>query len=688
MQELLEAFENDVKMRVVRGKVQEHLSTWEKTQTKIEPPRRQPPLPPPPAPYVKPEALPSTSSIPTPFAPPPLATESTPQPSIKGGLATLSFAKRNKGQNGSTAAPRSRQRSVSRISSEAPSESPAPAPHAYLRDHDMSEEDGEEEVKKPVRRPVGRPRKNPLPPNSQAPTNTNKGRKPARIASESEGEEMKVRRKKQEDKDKKKREKDKEREKKLKKAKVHLSYTSSEGEDGEEEEETRDLDPPPLRMEDLVSRSTSPELNMKPIEEYRRERSGEVDEEEEEEEPSFIKKLMKKKHGLSALTEEEEAMQIDGDVSAMPTPDATAPSPSLHGPEEEEEEQEDSGSDSDRPLSPATIRAKRLRRVSALPRRPVTSDPFEAGIAADEEDLFYLKLAIERLQLGHDFQPTPPGSEDESNNLKHPSGCARTEGFYKVTIEEKMANRPASNRAKAAADSGASAVAVSRLARANTRGLVRGMELHKKVTATDTDVLKFNQLKTRKKQLTFSRSGIEGYGLFAKERVSCISLLLAEPCADRRSRNSHRHIPQGDMVIEYVGELIRQQVADLREKAYERQGIGSSYLFRVDEDLVVDATKKGNLGYVLFSTLRLLTTRADSRLVHIVDSSIIAVHRIVRQRSLRSTESRRLLFTQKPSLNREMKSLMVSLPFLYEHCFIVIDAVLFCRRLPFPHRGG
>lgn len=57
-----------------------------------------------------------------------------------------------------------------------------------------------------------------------------------------------------------------------------------------------------------------------------------------------------------------------------------------------------------------------------------------------------------------------------------------------------------------------------------------------------------------------------------------------------------RHIPVGDMVIEYVGELIRQTVADRREKAYERSGIGSSYLFRVDEDLVVDATKKGNLG--------------------------------------------------------------------------------------------
>ena len=28
---------------------------------------------------------------------------------------------------------------------------------------------------------------------------------------------------------------------------------------------------------------------------------------------------------------------------------------------------------------------------------------------------------------------------------------------------------------------------------------------------------------------------------------------------------------------------------------YEAQGIGSSYLFRVDEDTIIDATKTGNL---------------------------------------------------------------------------------------------
>ncbi|ORY89323.1 hypothetical protein BCR35DRAFT_300456 [Leucosporidium creatinivorum] len=228
--------------------------------------------------------------------------------------------------------------------------------------------------------------------------------------------------------------------------------------------------------------------------------------------------------------------------------------------------------------------ARKAAEKAARARIPTsTPDPFELGIAADEEDLYYVKLALQRFKAGQNMHPSPPPSDDEENHptRRHATGSARTEGYYHVTVAEKLANRPPSAKAKPVNETGErattdSGVAVSRLARANTRGLVRGMELHKKVTATDTDVLKFNQLRTRKKQLTFSRSGIEGYGLFAMEQI------LA-----------------GEMVIEYVGELIRQQVADRREKAYERQGIGSSYLFRVDEDLVVDATKKGNLGRLI-----------------------------------------------------------------------------------------
>jgi histone-lysine N-methyltransferase SETD1 len=44
-----------------------------------------------------------------------------------------------------------------------------------------------------------------------------------------------------------------------------------------------------------------------------------------------------------------------------------------------------------------------------------------------------------------------------------------------------------------------------------------------------------------------------------------------------------------------VGELVRQKVADMREIKYEKQGVGSSYLFRMLDDEIVDATKKGGI---------------------------------------------------------------------------------------------
>ncbi|KAK9522481.1 hypothetical protein VZT92_018942 [Zoarces viviparus] len=88
----------------------------------------------------------------------------------------------------------------------------------------------------------------------------------------------------------------------------------------------------------------------------------------------------------------------------------------------------------------------------------------------------------------------------------------------------------------------------------------------------DSDLVKFNQLKFRKKRIRFTRSHIHEWGLFAMEPIA------AE-----------------EMVIEYVGQIIRQVIADMREQRYEEEGIGSSYLFRVDQDTIIDATKFGNL---------------------------------------------------------------------------------------------
>ena len=51
----------------------------------------------------------------------------------------------------------------------------------------------------------------------------------------------------------------------------------------------------------------------------------------------------------------------------------------------------------------------------------------------------------------------------------------------------------------------------------------------------------------------------------------------------------------GEIVIEYVGEIITNKIADFREKEYNDRGFGDCYMFRVDNEKIIDATKYGNL---------------------------------------------------------------------------------------------
>ncbi|XP_024992219.1 histone-lysine N-methyltransferase ATXR7 isoform X1 [Cynara cardunculus var. scolymus] len=110
----------------------------------------------------------------------------------------------------------------------------------------------------------------------------------------------------------------------------------------------------------------------------------------------------------------------------------------------------------------------------------------------------------------------------------------------------------------------------------NVKGLsarTNRVKLRSLLAAADgADLLKATQLKARKKRLRFQRSKIHDWGLVALEPIE------AE-----------------DFVIEYVGELIRPRISDIRERHYERMGIGSSYLFRLDDGYVVDATKRGGI---------------------------------------------------------------------------------------------
>lgn len=91
-------------------------------------------------------------------------------------------------------------------------------------------------------------------------------------------------------------------------------------------------------------------------------------------------------------------------------------------------------------------------------------------------------------------------------------------------------------------------------------------------------------------RLEVRKSAIHGFGLFTKTRFD-----------------------KNDMIVEYIGQKIRQVVADRREIHYEEEGsnliyiimlmlilipilgVGSCYLFRLDKDDIVDATRTGGM---------------------------------------------------------------------------------------------
>lgn len=171
--------------------------------------------------------------------------------------------------------------------------------------------------------------------------------------------------------------------------------------------------------------------------------------------------------------------------------------------------------------------------------------------------------------------------EKLERNEKRMSQSARTRGYYPIPDSVKATYLP-KNKAvfepaavitstSTTKSSATTPPSSGRSNRVHKRRLMAGMVIQNKAMA-DLDILKFNQLKSRKKRLRFSKSPIHDWGLYAQE-----------------------HIDANDMVIEYVGEVIRQQIAEERERHYEKCGIGSSYLFRINEDTVIDATKKGSI---------------------------------------------------------------------------------------------
>ncbi|XP_019707927.1 histone-lysine N-methyltransferase TRX1 [Elaeis guineensis] len=89
---------------------------------------------------------------------------------------------------------------------------------------------------------------------------------------------------------------------------------------------------------------------------------------------------------------------------------------------------------------------------------------------------------------------------------------------------------------------------------------------------------KYKNMKgTFRKRLAFGKSRIHGFGVFAK---------LAHKA--------------GDMVIEYIGELVRPPIADIREHRIYNSLVGAgTYMFRIDDERVIDATRAGSIAHLI-----------------------------------------------------------------------------------------
>lgn len=245
-------------------------------------------------------------------------------------------------------------------------------------------------------------------------------------------------------------------------------------------------------------------------------------------------------------------------------------------------------------------------------------DGWEGGLY-DDEDTRWLAAAVENgsiasapnlnawgwhqkiakaLNRGTEEGVVRSGTGIEGYYVANSTGSARTQPLKKIVESEKSkylphrikvqrarekreaeaTKDPKGAGAKVAADAAKNIPkASSRGRRVEDRRTIKEIDMQKDLLTAlalsgDTDVLRFNQLLKRKKPVKFARSAIHNWGLYTMENIMT-----------------------GEMIIEYVGEKIRQEVADLRERKYTESGIGSSYLFRIDEGSVVDATKKGGI---------------------------------------------------------------------------------------------
>lgn len=237
-------------------------------------------------------------------------------------------------------------------------------------------------------------------------------------------------------------------------------------------------------------------------------------------------------------------------------------------------ESSDSGGPINEGISKVKVKKKPLKRQPFVPPPLVKCDPTEAQSGPVETQIDLTDSAVKR-RHPKSKETIVIHDEVECQILK--SGSAKTEGFFRLTEEEK--GRVRFNGILEAFSS--STVVSNQLTNTSidSGGRSSRVQNRRPILAQPNitmDLFKVSPLQSAQKLVALRNSSIHSYGLIIMES--------AEP---------------GDLIIEYVGELVRASVANIREWKYEREycgdGIASSYLFRLDGIMVIDATHQGNL---------------------------------------------------------------------------------------------
>lgn len=156
--------------------------------------------------------------------------------------------------------------------------------------------------------------------------------------------------------------------------------------------------------------------------------------------------------------------------------------------------------------------------------------------------------------------------------------CARTEGYKgRKSWEEyraELRRKSETNSTKVVSQEQINVWLHINERKSCTRGLIKPPNVDNK-TDYRREYLRFKQ-EQRWKRLVVYKSGIHALGLYTAEFIS-----------------------KGEMVVEYVGEIVGLRVADKREANYHSRGKmqyeGACYFFRIDKESIIDATRKGGI---------------------------------------------------------------------------------------------